>query len=58
MKSKNGWNCFMFATNVENSNKEELFKVVLEYGDKGCINAFLKNIDFDKDKFKIYLLFI
>jgi len=50
--------CYFFAKDVKESNKEELFKVVLESGDKDYINNFLKYIDFNKEKFADYLLFI
>jgi len=43
---------------IPGANKEELFKVVLESGDKDWINSFLKDVDFDKQKYINYLLFI
>ena len=38
--------------------KEELFKIVLEFGDKKYINYFIKDVEFDKENYINYLLFI
>lgn len=47
-----------FAHLVNQSNKEKLFRKLLELNDLEYINYFLKNIDFDKEKYKDLLLFI
>jgi len=58
LESKNIACCCIFALDIKESNKEDLFKVVLESGDKDWINIFIKTIDFDKEKYINYLLFI
>ena len=58
LESKSIAFCYYFARDVKDSNKEELFKVVLESGNKDLINIFLQYVEFDKKKFKNYLLFI
>jgi len=58
LESKNSNYCYAFARYIKGSNKEELFKLVLESGDKYWINKFLEEVDFDKEKFVNYLLFI
>jgi len=58
LKNKNPYDCYRFARDVKDSNKEELLKVVLESGDEYWINRFLERVDFDKEKFADYLLFI
>jgi len=58
LESKDLYCCYWFAKDVKESNKEYLFKVVLESGNKNYISAFLKYIDFNKDKYINYLLFI
>jgi hypothetical protein len=50
--------CYFFARNIENSNKELLFEVVLQSGDLKCIMAFYKLIDFDKTKYETLMLFL
>lgn len=58
IKSDNvGYN-YYFAKYIKKSNKERLFKRLLELNDFFFINFFLKNIDFDKDKYEDLLLFI
>jgi len=49
---------FSFAYNLEKSNKEKIFKAILQSNDDYYINRFLKEIDFNKDQFKDYLPFI
>jgi len=58
LESKDPYYCYWFARDVKKSNKEALFKVILEYGDKDWINNFLEKVDFDKEKYINYLLFI
>jgi len=58
LKSKNCYYCYGFAKYVLGANKEKLFKVILESGDKDWINYFLKHVNFDKKKYINYLLFI
>jgi len=50
--------CYNFARYVPESNKEELFKVILESEDRNWINIFLEYVEFNKEKFINYLLFI
>lgn len=49
---------YYFADYIKQSNKEKLFRKLLELNDLEYINYFLKNIDFDKEKYKDLLLFI
>jgi len=58
LERKECWYCYWFAKYVKESNRENLFKVILESGHGDCINNFLKNVEFNKEKFANYLLFI
>ena len=59
IESKDLGYCCLFAKDIlERADKEELIKVVLESGNKDWINAFIEDIEFDKEKFVNYILFI
>jgi len=58
LQSKKSHFCYIFARNVKDSNKEELFNIVLQSGNKYWINLFLETVKFNKEKFSDYLLFI
>ena len=49
---------YNFAYCIKQSNKEKLFIKLLELNNLYYIKRFLKEIDFDKDKFKDLLLFL
>jgi hypothetical protein len=56
--SKNIHYAYTFAADIENSNKELLFELVLESKDVDYIKAFYNYIDFDKTKYETLMLFI
>jgi len=58
IENKSPMYCYFFAKYAKNSNKEELFKVILEFGELVHIRMYLENINFDKEKYINYLLFI
>ena len=49
---------YYFAGYIKQSNKEKLFRKLLELNDLCYIKRFLEDIDFDKEKYKDLLLFI
>lgn len=49
---------YYFAFFIVESNKEKLFRKLLELNDSEVINIFFKEIKFDKDKFKDLLIFL
>lgn len=49
---------YLFAFIMKKSNKEKIFKKLLELNDLKFINIFFKDIKFDKEKFKDLLLFL
>lgn len=58
IKSDNvGYN-YYFAKYIKKSNKERLFKRLLELNDFFFINLFLEDVDFDKKQFEGLLLFL
>lgn len=54
----NAKDLYLFAFIMKKSNKEKIFKKLLELNDLKFINIFFKDIKFDKDKFKDLLLFL
>jgi len=58
LEIKDPYWCYSFAKYLKGSNKEELFKVILESGNKFWINRFLEDVEFNKEKFANYILFI
>jgi len=58
IESKDLYQIYKFAKYFEKINKEKLFSAMLEYGSEYWIKKFLEEIEFNKDKFKNYLLFI
>lgn len=58
IKSDNvGYN-YYFAKYIKKSNKERLFKRLLELNNLTYIKEFLENVDFDRNQFEDLLLFI
>jgi hypothetical protein len=50
--------CYYFARDIKNSNKELLFKALLQSGNFYYIKQFYKYINFDKTKYETLMLFI
>jgi hypothetical protein len=58
INSKSLQYCYWFARDIEKSNKQLLFKVVLKSGDLDYIKRFYNYINFDKSEFETLMLFI
>jgi hypothetical protein len=56
--SKHPYYCYWFALDIEHSNKQLLFEIILASGNLYFINFFYENVDFDKTKYENLMMFV